>query len=319
MRARRRSTDDNILPFLDVIACSFGSVVLLLLLAGRGDVAESVPRPPESLLSQQTLLFALRAEASALRRQLARLERLLSTQGQELARRRREAERQAASERDTEQYRDALEVARQKLYQAHRERELNQPDQVSGLPVDSRYVIFVIDTSGSMLRYAWRDMVRLMNDILSSYPALDGLQVINDMGEYMFPYSRRQWLEDSAGRRAGIARALANWRAFSNSSPLEGIVTALRDYSRDIRQGRRLSLYVFGDSFAGEETIPEALAIAEEMNPAGADGLRAARIHAVGFPVDLDAEATNLLRYAVLMREMTQRHNGTFIGLNALR
>ena len=319
MNRRRRDDEGNILPFLDVISCSFGAVVLLLLIGGRGDVAEAAARPSASLLSRQTLLFALRAEIAALRQEIDALERQLSARSSALESARQEATLREAAALDAQRYRDALESARQRLYERQLEREKIDPKRISGLPVDSDYVIFIVDTSGSMLQDAWRDMTELMNAILSSYPRLKGLQVINDMGEYMFNQYRRRWMPDSAARRAAIARALPNWRAFSNSSPLEGIATALRHYGQRARSGERISAFVFGDSFAGSESIAEAVALIDGLNPPDADGQRAVRIHAVGFPVGMAARERILLRYAVLMREITQRHHGSFIGLNSLQ
>ena len=320
MRRDRRQEAGNLLSFLDVISCSFGAMVLLLVITGRGDEAEAATQQPVSLLSQQTLLFALRAEVATLRAEIATRERALTTRSRALDLARQAATREEAKTVDAQRYLDKLRSARQRLYQSQLELKNRNPSEIGGLPVDSDYVIFVIDTSGSMLNQAWRDMVELMNAILSNYPDLKGIQVLNDMGEYMFGNYRGRWMEDNPGRRAAIARALPKWRAFSNSSPLEGIEAALRDYRRYAKPERRISVFVFGDSFAGIESIPEALALVDRLNPPGADGQRAMRIHAVGFPVGMAAQPDQiLLRYAVLMREMTQRHNGSFIGLNALK
>jgi hypothetical protein len=39
-------------------------------------------------------------------------------------------------------------------------------DAVGGVPVDSEYVIFIIDTSGSMFNYAWDRMMEVMAETL---------------------------------------------------------------------------------------------------------------------------------------------------------
>ena len=71
---------------------------------------------------------------------------------------------------------------------------------VGGIAVDSEYIIFVIDTSGSM-QSAWNQVVRKVDELLSIYPRVKGIQVMNDMGDYMFPQYRGTWLEDGAGVR----------------------------------------------------------------------------------------------------------------------
>jgi hypothetical protein len=94
---------------------------------------------------------------------------------------------------------------------------------IGGVPVDSEYVIFVIDTSGSMQMAAWRRVQTEMMNILDIYPAVKGIQVMNDMGQYMFTDTRRAWMRDSPATRRRIISALDSWAPFSNSSPVEGI------------------------------------------------------------------------------------------------
>src|SRR5262249_7111323 len=47
---------------------------------------------------------------------------------------------------------------------------------VGGIPIDSEYIIFVIDTSASMNEH-WRDAVQIMTEVLSLYPRVKGIQV----------------------------------------------------------------------------------------------------------------------------------------------
>ena len=56
---------------------------------------------------------------------------------------------------------------------------------VGGIPADSDYIIFVIDTSGSMQSAAWPESSGIeMLNILDVYPEVKGIQVLNDMGQY---------------------------------------------------------------------------------------------------------------------------------------
>jgi len=51
------------------------------------------------------------------------------------------------------------------------------------------------------------------------------------------------------------------------------------------------------------------------------DGERRVRIHAIGFPVyymGQRAQPESSIRFAALMRELTWRNGGTFVGLNGL-
>jgi hypothetical protein len=189
---------------------------------------------------------------------------------------------------------------------------------IGGIPVDSEYIIFVIDTSGSMFSYAWERVLKEVQATLSIYPKVKGIQVMNDMGKYMFSSYRGRWIPDSPARRKAILKSLRGWNVFSNSSPVEGIEAAIRTFASP---GKKISIYVFGDEFTGT-SITEVLAAVDRINRADAKGNRLVRIHAVGFPVQF-IRAPNLqatgIRFATLMRELTHRNGGTFVALNDFR
>jgi hypothetical protein len=189
---------------------------------------------------------------------------------------------------------------------------------IGGIPVDSEYIIFVIDTSGSMFSYAWDRMLAEIESTLNIYPNVKGIQIMNDMGNYMFSRYRGQWIPDTDGRRRVLMQNLRNWNVFSNSSPVEGITAAIRTfYDPD----KKISIYVFGDEFTGQ-SIAEVVDTVDRINREATDGQRRVRIHAVGFPVQF-IRAANLqgtgIRFAALMRELTYRNGGTFVGLNDFR
>ena len=119
---------------------------------------------------------------------------------------------------------------------------------IGGIPVDSEYIIFIIDTSGSMFSYAWERMLQEMEATLDIYPTVKGIQVLNDMGNYLFSRYRGEWIPDTPARRSLILQNLRNWNVFSNSSPVEGITNAVRTF---YDPGKKISIYVFGDEFTG--------------------------------------------------------------------
>ena len=63
-------------------------------------------------------------------------------------------------------------------------------DAVGGIPVDSEYIIFVIDTSGSMQQYNWQRVQEKITETLDVYPAVKGIQIMNDQGSFMFSQYR---------------------------------------------------------------------------------------------------------------------------------
>jgi len=198
----------------------------------------------------------------------------------------------------------------------------SQPRQidpsVGGIPVDSEYIIFIIDTSGSMQRNAWGLVQKKLAETLKIYPRVKGIQIMNDMGVYMFSQYQGKWIPDTPARRRAIISNLTTWRSFSNSSPVEGITAAINSfYSRD----KKISLYVFGDEYSGNAIQP-VIDEVDRLNKAAADGTRLVRIHAVGFPVMLEdtiGRGNTGERFATLMRILCQKNGGTFVGLNSTR
>ena len=129
-------------------------------------------------------------------------------------------------------------------------------EAIGGIPIDSEYIIFIVDTSASMTQRALvRGAGRSCNEILSIYPKVQGMQIMDDEGKVMLGGTRGQWLTDTASQRKQIIDKMKNWRAFSNSSPVEGIEEAIKVYWA---ADKRISLYVLGDEFTGD-SIQKAL------------------------------------------------------------
>ncbi len=148
------------------------------------------------------------------------------------------------------------------------------------MPIDSEYVIFVVDTSGSMQSQNWRRAERKMEEVLNIYPKLKGIQVMDDEGGYMFPEYRGKWIPDSPARRKVILNLFRGWQAFSNSSPVEGIVAAIRTFwTRD----HRISIYVFGDEFTGP-SIQEVVDTVDRINRTGSHRRAAGPDSRAGIP-----------------------------------
>jgi hypothetical protein len=189
---------------------------------------------------------------------------------------------------------------------------------VGGIPVDSEYIIFIIDTSGSMFSYAWPRMLQELQNTLAIYPRVKGIQVMNDMGNYLFPSYRGKWIPDTPGRRDIIVQNLRGWSIFSNSSPVEGIEAAIRTFAAP---DKKISIYVFGDEFTGP-SITQVIDTVDRLNRVDSQGNRLVRIHGVGFPTQF-SRAPHLqgtgIRFATLMRELTHRNGGTFVALNDFR
>jgi hypothetical protein len=333
-RKRRGGLEGFSLSFLDVICCGFGAIVLLLVLSKIGEpgAIEQSRIDLDALIRRlQEEIFEIRGETAILNRELISRQQQLSQNNEKIARLRGDLSRIqgefAASSQESE-VSDIIEgrlVAAQQELTAEMMRLQQQSSQrrvddelVGGIPVDSEYIIFVIDTSGSMFTYAWNSMLRKMTQVLDAYPKVKGLQVMNDMGQYMFPRYAGKWIPDTPGRRRVILQNLRSWSVFSNSSPVEGITRAIRTFAAP---DKKISIYVFGDEFTGK-SIDDVVTTVDRYNKVDAQGDRLVRIHAIGFPVMFSVAGvsnTTGVRFATLMRILCHRNGGTFVGLNSLR
>lgn len=325
----RRDVAEIGLSFLDVISCGFGAVILLLMITRIADPAperDDLKRLEPTARTMQIELFDLRrqsgSELSLLQqrqRELAALEqRLAELMATRDAVKRRLAELQAEQDR-VDATRANLVEARQSL-DAQMQRLAERADPVEtpaigGIPVDSEYVVFVIDTSGSMKARSWEMLKRQVQEVLDVYPRIKGFQVLSDGGAYMFPGTESAWIRDSPGRRQSMLQALETWSAPSPSSPVRGILRAVDTFwSAD----KRISVYVMGDDFQGGEIDPVVRTVAR-INPRQPDGSRRVRIHGIGFPGQLtpggEQRNPGVARFAALMRELAHRNDGSFVAL----
>ena len=329
---KRRPAPEISLSFLDVICCGFGAVILLLMITKTVEpqVLEESTVIAEGRVAELTeQLFEIRGETTVLNRDLAAKQEQISEFEEQIAILQGALASSKSRYDSLQTTRNAnsiveaqLAIARQELSEEEERllgRDAERKNQlIGGIPVDSLYIIFIIDTSGSMFSYAWDRMLREMEATLNIYPNVKGIQVMNDMGNYLFSRYAGQWIPDTPARRQLILRNLANWNAFSNSSPVEGITQAVRSfYDRD----KKISIYVFGDEFTGR-SIEDVVLTVDKLNAEARTGERRVRIHAVGFPVQFirppELQDTGI-RFATLMRELTHRNGGTFVGLNDFR
>ena len=325
-RRTRRDTETFSMSFLDCICCGFGAIILLLVLNEFGEPIQLEQAKVDldaQIVRMEKEIFDIRGMALVLERELrARIEQL-SEEQKRIARLRGDlseiqGQHKASSDEEDmlKKVTDQLTAARRALIEETRElqgegmkRVYNQP--VAGVPIDSEYVIFIVDTSGSMQTQNWRRAERRMEEVLNIYPKLKGIQVMDDEGGYMFTEYRGKWIPDSPARRRAILDRFRRWQAFSNSSPSEGIIAAIRTFwTRE----HPISIYVFGDEFTGP-SIQDVVDTVDRINRSDQTGERLVRIHSLGFPIPGQYPQHTSMRYATLMRILSARNGGVFVGL----
>lgn len=331
-RRRRlsREIESSNLSFLDVVSCGFGAIILLLVIIKISEphvienLAIDLSKLVKSLKQQQQ---DISRDTDAIALALSEKQNRLATKQQALAKLQADASsvrgqfNAVKSDFDAQEIiRDRLQSTKQTLTKEMRRllgRDYLRSDStIGGVPVDSEYIIFIIDTSGSMHENAWPLVLKKINQVLAVYPHVKGIQVMNDMGGYMFSQYGGRWIPDTPARRKAIITRLSTWQPFSNSSPVEGIEAAIRIfYAKD----KQISLYVFGDDFSSG-SIQRVVDTVDSLNRADRSGKRRVRIHAVGFPVIFQRGGmpSNAIRFAALMRKLAEDNNGSFVGLNSV-
>ena len=317
MKRERASRDSEAsLSFLDVIACAFGAIVLLVLVLPVGE--SSGPESGTALgeygamlldlaeLTQTadtlaTRLAADQKRADALKDLLSARKDASGALSDVVAQARGDLDAVRARIATTEKARSAVQAAAQRMPTE------SKPTDYAGIPVDSEYVAFVVDTSGSM-QAVWPRVRREVTNVLSIYPEIRGFQILNASGAYL--WKPGVWIKDGPGNR-GVAKArLGSVFASSLSNPEPGILAAVRDL---YRPGIKMAIFVFGDDYQGTD-YDNFLASVRAGVDRHASGGGALRIHAFGFPSP--EPSVQRAKYATLMRELTGRHDGAFLALS---
>ncbi len=330
MRKKRRDTETFSLSFLDVICCGFGAVILLLVITKIYEPAtiEASKQELEGLIKiLQEELFEMRGESVVLNRDLDSVVESLSDKKEKVARLQGDltkiqgqfaASKNSADKQSTEQgdllaARQTLTEEMQRLLKDYKPVPGNTT--VGGIPVDSEYIIFVIDTSGSMFQGPWNLVLQMIGETLAVYPTVKGIQVLNDEGRYMYTTYTGRWIKDSPAARKNILSRLRSWNPYSDSSPVEGITEAINSF---YEPGRKVSIYVYGDDFP-RGSVEAVVRYVDSINKADRFGNRLMRVHGVGFPTQfVGGTSPNALRFANLMRKLCERNGGTFVALTRL-
>ncbi|MCK5778794.1 MAG: hypothetical protein KAH11_08385 [Rhodospirillales bacterium] len=315
MKKKNREFDIFSLSFLDVISCGFGAVVLLVLISNNAQAPiKSIEDEARALLEK---VLGAEEENALLRERLSANQQAITSKTVHLDRLASMSNASAESLQSTAEALEGLQadlsglatvqssLERMKRAAVSKPQTSKRDDEVGGIPVDSDYVIFIVDTSGSM-KEIWGRVTAEVENVIRIHPKIKGFQVLNDNGAHMITGYEGRWIPDTPGRRESAINFFKVWTSASNSSPVEGLEVALKRY---VNPNTKVSIYIFGDEYSGSSYDPVINALAS-LNTNRASGGRMARVHAVGF---ISNYSTG--RFATLMREVTRRNDGTFVAL----
>ena len=310
---KRERIDPFSLSFLDIISCGFGAVVVLVLIFRFDPFPDDATAPPptnttavynsilaEAAVSEKTeqaqvTLDDIKVAQAVSNKTAQRLQKQLDQSRQQLAAKQasnaQKQQQLAALKRQIEQ----VQIAGAKTKVPN-----DTDDEAGGILVDRDYVIFIVDTSGSM-REIWGRVADRMKQILQQHPRVKGIQVMNDNGNYLVSAYAKRWITDTPKMRERILQLFNLWSSTSNSSPAEGLVRALTDFQPSTED---MSIYVLGDDYSGGD-FDSVIEAVRKLNTGGA------RINAINF---INPSATTD-RFSILMREIALENHGTLITM----
>lgn len=321
--------DDNTtgasLSFLDVIACAFGAIVLLVLIIPIGE--RGVPAPiPDFANTLGRLLYNVddvQRQISSIEHQIDENQGIVDHLSTEIASLDQQNQLLLSTIQSTISETQNVDGRTEILTQATVTLEQSAGElkerktvasEVAGIPIDAEYVAFVVDTSGSM-GFIQTKVRNVLFNLLDLYPALEGIQILNDQGHYM--ERAGSWIPDTPAARNRLSRGFRSWAPGSQSDPGPGIRIAISDlYEDDIR----MAVFVLGDDYASSNIslyLKNLDRVIQRKNVQEGS----LRIHAVAFSNFGIGTfmVQSPVNFIVVMRELTKRYDGVLVAVEPIR
>ena len=270
------------MSFLDIMSCGFGAIVLILLISQfkTSEVTNEVI-PKVNLAELENTLADLVKENSNLEISLNEI-----------------------SEKEiniNEKYKNSVDLSESLMQivdstvqkNKNISQEINNRKKDSknvkldianagGLNVESDYIVFIIDNSGSMQDWGpWSTVITEISKIIDAFPNLKGFQILNDQGRKMMNNSEK-WIDDTVSNRKLMKQSIKNFRGTSRSNPIDGLRIALTRYANGID---KVGIFVIGDDIALQqgERIEDYYKEIQNLNINPYNNKLKARINGVAF------------------------------------
>ena len=313
MSKQRKISELFSMSFLDIMACGFGALVLILLIS---EFQESEVKQVENnadifLEAQEERAKKIIKVESLDKLMSSNIEDLISTR-QRLDVLKMELEKKSlisAKLNDLASDTD-FQISKQRL------KSLSAPmeqKEASGIKLDSRYLVFIIDTSGSM--EPWVKIVQEIDNLIQTFPDLEGYMVMNDNGSIF--HGGDPWLNPTKiNRSASIGILRANRAKYGSlSNPIVGLKKVIRVWGDKYKD---LGVFIMGDDILDQTSRIET--ISQEVLKLNTDlsGKTKVRVNAVGFltsRANISQQQGNK-NYLMLMRELTEQSGGAMVVVN---
>ncbi|MDA8933758.1 hypothetical protein N9H52_01825 [Gammaproteobacteria bacterium] len=313
MSKQRKISELFSMSFLDIMACGFGALVLILLIS---EFQESEVKQVENnadifLEAQEERAKKIIKVESLDKLMSSNIEDLISTR-QRLDVLKMELEKKSlisAKLNDLASDTD-FQISKQRLNSLSAPMEQKE---ASGIKLDSRYLVFIIDTSGSM--EPWVKIVQEIDNLIQTFPDLEGYMVMNDNGSIF--HGGDPWLNPTKiNRSASIGILRANRAKYGSlSNPIVGLKKVIRVWGDKYKD---LGVFIMGDDILDQTSRIET--ISQEVLKLNTDlsGKTKVRVNAVGFltsRANISQQQGNK-NYLMLMRELTEQSGGAMVVVN---
>ena len=312
----KKTTEVFSMSFLDIMACGFGALVLILLISEFNEIEIIENKYTFDLfLTKQDEVVTKTNQLNDVDRELtSKIKNLISIQD-ELDKVKSNLKNRA----NVVQSLTELSQLKQSQIIVKNEDQKEPIEQVvaSGIRIDSRYLIFIIDNSGSMVEGApWSRVVKEIETIIMTFPSLEGFMIMNDTGKTIV--GGGNWVKPTKANRIGAVNKLKRVNAMTNSNPIPAIEKSINIYGRKYDD---VGIFIIGDDIRESKNVDSRLLEINRINTKS-DGSKYVRINALGF---LTSRRLNVQGYAfeddnnkylTLMRELTEQNGGTLVVID---
>ncbi len=312
----KKTTEVFSMSFLDIMACGFGALVLILLISEFNEIEIIENKYTADLfLTKQDEVVTKTNQLNDVDRELtSKIKNLISIQD-ELDKVKSNLNNRA----NVVQSLSELSQLKQSQIIVKNEDQKEPIEQVvaSGIRIDSRYLIFIIDNSGSMVEGApWSRVVKEIETIIMTFPSLEGFMIMNDTGKTIV--GGGNWVKPTKANRIDAVNKLKRVNAMTNSNPIPAIEKSINIYGRKYDD---VGIFIIGDDIRESKNVDSRLLEINRINTKS-DGSKYVRINALGF---LTSRRLNVQGYAfeddnnkylTLMRELTEQNGGTLVVID---
>jgi hypothetical protein len=311
---KRKDKELFSMSFLDIMACGFGALVLILLISKFQDL--------EIIIFENDAykLIELNNEKKAKIKKSESVDKIINDKIDNLLTLNNELDdmngKLAKRIIISSELGDLVNSTQSKI--SEKINSISSTDmqkEASGIRIDSKYLVFIIDNSASMIDSGpWSEILKEIDGIINTFPNLDGYIVLNDVG-YTF-HGGNPWLAPTkANRRTSLDLLKVNpYKYISASNPIPALKTAINKYGKKYND---VGVFIIGDDVQENKRMNTVLNDIKLLNTK-ADGSNYVRINAISFLTSKDelAYTQQNKNYLILMRELTEQSGGALVVVN---